>query len=227
MQSWSAQNSSRNPGFCRESAAASFVREAGVADVQYACSEDSRRGAWEAGRDCTGASAAVVRRDRRNKRGGGAIADTTIRCGCDEAICASYVVAAEVRQAADAQASSALPRAAAREEATDDQHGPVRSGVARKHLYFMSQGATPANPAVDACESTAICARARHRRETGGVTPTPSTRTTHPTPPRETRTITQARSARGAEARAGHFTTLKREDHPAVTQSGRGSGRGR
>ena len=84
-----------------------------------------------------------MRRDRRDKRGGGAIADTTIRCGCDEAISASYVVAAEVRQAADAQASSALPRAAARQEATDDQHGPVRSGVARKQFDFMSQGATP------------------------------------------------------------------------------------
>ena len=92
------------------------------------------------------ASAAAVRRDRRNKRGGGAITDTTIRCGCDEAgwaICASDVGFAEVCQAFGAQTGRALPRAAAREEATDDQHGPVRSGVARKHFDFTSRVATP------------------------------------------------------------------------------------
>ena len=137
MQSRSAQISPAS-GFVN-SAIVLFVATAGVADVQDACSEDSRSSARRLSTEALQPDyISGVRRDRRDKRGGGAIADTTIRCGCDEAICASDVVVAEVRQAADAQASSALPRAAAGEEATDDQHGPVRRGVARKHFDFTS-----------------------------------------------------------------------------------------
>ena len=201
MQSWSAQNSSP--------AAFGFVSIFGCS-IRVESRRCQRPGRVQRGFTTLGserlstealqpACISGVRRDRRDKRGGGAIADTTIRCGCDEAISASYVVAAEVRQAADAQASSALPRAAAREEATDDQHGPVRSGVARKPCDFTSRVATLST------------------RERGAASERE----------RVTRDRSQARAARRAEARTSYTTTSQREDYSTTPQSGRGSRRGR
>ena len=57
---------------------------AGVTDVQDTCSEDSRRSARRA-KAVARLEAVHQRAGRRDRRENGAITDTTIRCGCDEA----------------------------------------------------------------------------------------------------------------------------------------------
>ena len=125
---------------------------------------------------------------------------------CDEA--STHAGVSERRStAAGAEACGAQLRAAAcTQKATKCEHGPVRRGVAQTYLRAPSRRATDA---VDA-----------------STTPLPRRRTLTIDARVDDTVSTQARPARRAEARTGYTTTSKREDHPAVTQSGRGSRRG-